>query len=62
MEKTINNEKEYFVENIYSFCASVQLFDLKPENQTISLKEIGASVSKSVVAEQKNRQDVILKS
>lgn len=54
MEKTINNKMEYFVENIYSFCSSVQLCDLKPENQSISLKEIGSSVSKSVVAEQKN--------
>ena len=62
MEKTMNNEMEFYVENIISFCSSVQLFDLKPTNQTISLKEIGPSVSKSKIAEQENHIDVIWES
>lgn len=43
MDNTVNTELFYYVENIQSFCSSVEIDNPTAENQTVSMSDIKMS-------------------
>jgi len=47
--KTQSTENAYLIEDVNSFCSSVQVLDPDPESQTVSIKELSNNYCDSVV-------------
>jgi len=53
--KPQNNENEYLIEDISSFCSSVQINEPVNATKTISIDELGPAYCKTVVKQAKDQ-------
>ena len=54
--ETQNTENAYIIDDVNSFCSSVQILDPSPDNQTVSIDELENNYSDSMVEKAKQKK------